>query len=168
MNEITIKYENNQMLVTSLQVAEDFGKRHDKLINEIKRIYGDLEKQGSPLNSGTPMFTKTTYIHKQNKQEYPMYLMNRDGFSLLVMGFNNTPGVLDWKLKYIEAFNKMEVKLNSPEFIMNRALEISRKQVEALMLENKELKPKGEYFDALVDRNLLTNFRDTAKEIHVK
>ncbi|NDO43203.1 hypothetical protein FMM66_12360 [[Clostridium] cocleatum] len=96
-----------------------------------------------------------------------MFTMNRDGFTLLAMGFTGKEA-LEWKFKYIEAFNNMETKLNSPEFIMNRALEISRKQVEALMLENKELKPKGEYFDALVDRNLLTNFRDTAKEIHVK
>lgn len=48
---------------------------------------------------------------------------------------------------------------------MNRALEISRKQVEQLRLENKEMKPKADYFDDLVERNLLTNFRDTAKEL---
>lgn len=34
--------------------------------------------------------------------------------------------------------------------------------------ENQRLLPKAQYFDALVDRNLLTNFRDTAKELHVK
>lgn len=96
-----------------------------------------------------------------------MYTMNRDGFTLLAMGFTGKEA-LEWKFKYIEAFNEMESKLNSPEFIMNRALEISRKQIEALMLENNELKPKGEYFDALVERNLLTNFRDTAKELHLK
>lgn len=32
----------------------------------------------------------------------------------------------------------------------------------------KAMKPKADYFDALVERNLLTNFRDTAKELHVK
>lgn len=149
MNEIQIKYENNQMLVSSLQVANDFNKRHDKLVNEIKRIYGDLENNGSPLNGGNPMFTRTTYVHEQNKQEYPMYLMNRDGFSLLVMGFNNTRDVLKWKLKYINAFNDMEAKLNSPEFIMQRALEYSKQRCEALLLENQELKPKAQFADAV-------------------
>lgn len=49
--------------------------------------------------------------------------------------------------------------------LMFRAtLETVRKQNEQLMT----MKPKAEYFDALVDRNLLTNFRDTAKELHVK
>lgn len=43
-------------------------------------------------------------------------------------------------------------------------LALVRKQNEQIKL----MKPKAEYFDALVDRNLLTNFRDTAKELHVK
>ena len=37
--------------------------------------------------------------------------MNRDGFALLVMSFNNTRNVLEWKIKYINAFNKMEEQL---------------------------------------------------------
>ena len=39
---------------------------------------------------------------------------------------------------------------------------------EMLSLENKSMKPKAEYFDNLVDRNLLTNIRDTAKQIGIK
>src|SRR5699024_2698036 len=50
---------------------------------------------------------ETTYIHPQNKQEYREFLMNRDGFTLLAMGFTGKKA-LEWKLKYIEAFNKME------------------------------------------------------------
>ena len=60
----------------------------------------------------TSMFHKTTYINEQNGQSYPMYLMNRDGFSLLVMGFTGAKA-LEWKLKYIEAFNAMEKELNN-------------------------------------------------------
>lgn len=158
MNEVTIKYENNQMLVTSLQVAEDFGKQHKTILRDIKNLVA--QNCAAKL-----VFFESEYENRGKK--YPMFTMNRDGFTLLAMGFTGKEA-LEWKFKYIEAFNNMEEKLNSPEFIMNRALEISRKQVEALMLENKELKPKGEYFDALVDRNLLTNFRDTAKEIHIR
>lgn len=36
MNEVTIKYENNQMLVTTLQVSEDFGKQHKNILRDIK------------------------------------------------------------------------------------------------------------------------------------
>lgn len=38
---------------------------------------------------------------------------------------------------------------------------------ERLQIENKDMKPKAEYFDEIVDRNGLTNFRDTAKLLGV-
>lgn len=57
------------------------------------------------------MFIKTWYKHPQNGERYAKYLMNRDGFSLLVMGFTGKKA-LEWKLKYIEAFNKMEAVIN--------------------------------------------------------
>lgn len=105
--EELVYLKNNEAVCDSLQVAERFGKRHDKLVSEIERMYGDLERLGSPQNGGHPMFQKTYYIHPQNNQKYPKYIMNRDGFSLLVMGFTGKKA-LEWKLQYIEAFNKME------------------------------------------------------------
>lgn len=51
------------------------------------------------------MFEKTTYISTRGREENE-YLMDRDGFSLLVMGFTGKKA-LEWKLKYIDAFNKM-------------------------------------------------------------
>lgn len=53
-------------------------------------------------------FIKSSYVHEQNNQRYKEYLLTRDGFSLLVMGFTGKKA-LEWKLKYIEAFNKMEL-----------------------------------------------------------
>lgn len=100
--------------------------------------------------------------------------MTRDGFSLLVMGFTGNRA-LEWKLKYIEAFNHMEAELNSPERIMARALKIAEETTNRLRIDNSRLKvenqimqPKAEYFDELVDRNLLTNFRETAAQLGVK
>lgn len=106
MNEL-VHLEHDEAVCSSLEVAEKFGKRHDKLISEIERMYSDLIGKGCTQNGGDPLFVKSSYIHPQNKQEYPMYLMNRDGFSLLVMGFTGKKA-LDWKLKYINAFNQME------------------------------------------------------------
>lgn len=48
-----------------------------------------------------------------------------------------------------------------------RALADKAEEAERLALENAEMKPKAEYFDALVDRKLNTNFRDTAKELGI-
>lgn len=46
-------------------------------------------------------------------------------------------------------FIEIEKKWNSPEYIMNRALQISKKQIERLMIENEELKPKALFADAV-------------------
>ena len=104
MNEL-VHLENNEAVCSSLEVAEKFGKRHDKLIAEIRRMYSDLIGEGSPQNGGAKFFFEATYENRG--KQYPMYLMNRDGFSLLVMGFTGKKA-LDWKLKYINAFNQME------------------------------------------------------------
>ena len=72
-------------------------------------------------------------------------------------------------------FIQLEKDWNSPEKIMARALQIAEQELEslkrknaALAEENELARPKAEYFDALVSRNLLTSFRETAKEFGVK
>lgn len=100
------------VLVSSRDVAEKFGKRHDKLMSEIERMYGELTNEGTSQNGGHPLFYKSTYVHPQNHQTYSEYLMSRDGFSLLCMGFTGKKA-LEWKLKYIQAFNEMEERLKS-------------------------------------------------------
>lgn len=69
----------------------------------------------------------------------------------------------------------LEKAWNTPEQVMARALRIAEQTIASLKTEAQqmtaqieELKPKGEYFDELVDRNLLTNFRDTAKELGIR
>jgi phage regulator Rha-like protein len=56
------------------------------------------------------MFVKSYYTVEDNNKHYTKYIMTRDGFSLLAMGFTGKKA-LQWKLKYIEAFNKMEQAL---------------------------------------------------------
>lgn len=115
-----VEVRNQQVVASSKQVAEHFGKRHDKLFFEIGRMYGELvaDKKGVAQNGGHPMFYLNEYVHPQNKQTYQEYLMNRDGFALLVMGFTGKKA-LEWKLKYIEAFNQMEEKLKTPKLSPN-------------------------------------------------
>lgn len=118
MTDIILFTQNGEPVVSSLQIAENFGKSHDNVLKGIENLIGGLVKindtPGLPKNGDTPMFYKTEYTHKQNGQTYPMYLMNRDGFSLLVMGFTGK-AALEWKLKYIQAFNEMEKKLATPQ-----------------------------------------------------
>lgn len=98
MDEL-VYLERDEAVCSSLDVSRSFGKRHD---NVLRTIVGLLENEETQK-----MFKKINYVDSQNKQQYPMYLMNRDGFSLLVMGFTGKKA-LDWKLKYINAFNQME------------------------------------------------------------
>lgn len=62
----------------------------------------------------------------------------------------------------------LEKAWNTPDQIMARALRVAEQTINGLSLQVEEMKPKADYFDELVDRNLLTSFRDTAKEFGIK
>lgn len=77
--------------------------------------------------------------------------------------------------QFRQYFIKVEEAWNSPEMIMKRALDYANEsvkklqiQVSALTVDNEIMKPKADYFDELVERNTLTNFRETAKQLEVK
>lgn len=105
MNEIILSTQNGEPVASSRQIAESFGKEHKSVLRSVE----DLVAQNCAAKS---MFYETTYENRG--KQYPMYLMNRDGFSLLVMGFTGK-AALEWKLKYIQAFNEMEKKLATPQ-----------------------------------------------------
>lgn len=94
--------KDRQAVTSSLNVAENFEKEHRVVLKAIDDLKEGLAQKYADL------FWEDTYIHPQNKQPYRVVYMNRDGFTLAVLGFNNTKRVLQFKLKYIEAFNQME------------------------------------------------------------
>jgi Rha family phage regulatory protein len=100
-NEIVFRGEDGQALTNSLLVAEKFGKEHKHVLDAIRRLMGTAEN-----SAVVEMFSESSYFNEQNKEQ-PMFLMNRDGFSLLVMGFNGKKA-MQFKLEYIGAFNRME------------------------------------------------------------
>ena len=98
--EIIGKRNEEKLITTSLKVAEVFEKEHKDVLESIRNLVAE--------NSAAKFFNETTY--KNRGREYPMYEMDRDGFSLLVMGFTGDKA-LQWKIKYIESFNAMEQEL---------------------------------------------------------
>ncbi|MCL1941983.1 MAG: Rha family transcriptional regulator [Candidatus Azobacteroides sp.] len=97
-----VNYSNGQPTTNSLLVAEKFRKRHSDVIRSIENQISTNAKLRS-------LFLSTTYEDSKGEQR-PMYIMNRDGFSLLVMGFTGKDA-LNFKLEFIEAFNVMEQRL---------------------------------------------------------
>lgn len=87
-------------------IAEKFEKRHDNVQRDIRALISTSPEWGV-LN-----FEETPYVDAQNGQTYQMYEMTRDGYSMLVMGFTGKRA-MDWKIRFLAAFNAMEAHLRS-------------------------------------------------------
>lgn len=104
--------KDQQAVTTSLQVAEVFGKEHKVVLKAIDELKEGVAENSADSFDGVAqnyadLFYEDTYIHPQNKQKYRQIIMNRDGFTLLAMGFTGKKA-LQFKLQYINAFNEME------------------------------------------------------------
>ena len=100
-NEL-LKIVNDIPTANSKDIAEHFGKEHKHVLRDIENYKKDVSNFGL-------MFFETTEPDNYGREQ-KIYLMNRDGFSLLCLGFTGKKA-LEWKLKYIDAFNKMEYEI---------------------------------------------------------
>lgn len=143
MTDLVFKGRNDQVLTNSLLVAEKFGKEHKHVLDAIRELI-----QGCAETSADPMFVETIYVNEQNRQEYPMFVMNRDGFTLLAMGFTGKKA-LKFKLDYIAAFNAMERSLKEIKTPQTYAEALRRlaDEVEAKEQIQYQLEQKTEQLD---------------------
>lgn len=144
MNDIILSTQNGEPVVSSRQIAESFGKEHKHVLDAVKNLVAENSAAKS-------MFHLSSFENRGKK--YPMYLMNRDGFSLLAMGFTGK-AALAWKLKYIAAFNEMEKQLAqrpplSRSELMAQALIAAHDELEHKNAQIAELTPKGIFADAV-------------------
>lgn len=145
MTDIILSTQNGEPVASSRQIAESFGKEHKDVLEAIRT----KTAENSAL---LEMFHLTEYTTSQNKK-LPMYLMNRDGFSFLVMGFTGKKAD-EWKLRYIQAFNAMEKQLaQRPQLsraeLMAQALIAAHDELEHKDRQIAELTPKGIFADAV-------------------
>lgn len=165
--EQLVRIENEQIVTDSRSVAEHFGKQHKNVIRDIENIISE-----SSILSRQNMFYETTYKVDGNNKSYKMYLLNRDGFSLLVMGFTGKKA-LEWKLKYIEAFNAMEEELTNKKTMVIpkdypsalRALANEYERSQKLLAENKYMFPKAEFYDTVANTESLLSMGEVAKTL---
>jgi len=108
-------------------------------------------------------YTPVIFDHPQNGQPTTDYAIKISMAKEIAMIQRNEKGK-----EARQYFIEIEKAWNSPEQVMARALEIAHRTIAGFQNQVRMLKPKADYFDALVDRKLLTNIRNTAKELHVE
>lgn len=144
---ISVRVENDQMITDSRNVSDVFNKQHRNVLRDIENLKKDV------LNFEQMFFEST--MPDSYGREQKVYFMNRDGFTLLAMGFTGSEA-MKWKLKYIEAFNALEKAWNTPEQVMARALRMADQTIDKLKNQTAELledvermKPKEIFADAV-------------------
>lgn len=139
MDSLMIFERKGAVVVSSRVIAEVFEKRHQEVLYAIEGRKCTCNGKGCPKcnNRGyqqlgliqeigdkshlSKMFIESCYVDSMNRTQRE-YLIDRDGFSLLGMGFTGSKA-LEWKLKYIQAFNAMESALKerqSSEWLITR------------------------------------------------
>lgn len=174
MDEIILRNENGQILASSREVADRFGKNHKDVLESIR----NLTAENSAVKD---MFQISQYTNSRGRN-YDQYLMNRDGFSLLAMGFTGKKA-LEWKLKYINAFNIMEEKLKSGNYLSDEEkwklqlfsddpLEVRIAHEKLCELEvakaTAPLIPKAEYHDNVLNKKGLISTTTIAKDLGLR
>ena len=165
MNNL-VEIKNNQVVVDSKSVAKKFSKNHKDVMKSIKNL---IEKDVRKI---APMFQQVETPDSYGRVQ-KAYYMNRDGFSLLVMGFTGKEAI-EWKLKYIQAFNEMEEKLKNPLALPNFSNPAEaarawadqfekRKQAEAL---NEANRPKVIFAEAVSASHSSILIGELAKLLH--
>lgn len=143
MKELVFKGNENQVLTNSLLVAEKFEKEHSKVIRDIQNLSCSDEFRAAN-------FGVSSYISLQNK-ELPMYVMTKDGFSFLVMGYTGVKAGM-FKEEYIKAFNKMEETIKNGGFNVPKsfreALLLAAEQQEVIENQQKQIEEKKAKIEA--------------------
>lgn len=187
MNELVYRGTNDQAMTNSLLVAEKFGKRHVEVLDAIRNIIVMAENSTLTDNQHIiNMFVLSEYDVPVNNgtsavRKAPVYIMNKDGFSLLVMGFNGKDA-LNFKIDFLNAFNKMESMLKSDDYILARSQEILNQRLQLAsqkvqMLEDtvqhqeqeiKQLAPRAEYTDKVLQSTATYTLTQIAHDLNMR
>ena len=157
MNQlININEEKETVSARDLHEALEIKERFSLWIDRYEELLSDygLSPVGKPteLNNG-----RGTYVQDLEDYNLPLDLAKH------ICMMTKTEKGKECRQYFID----LEKKWNSPEQVMARALKVAQQTINSLMIQTEEMKPKADYFDALVDRKLNLSFRDTAKELGI-
>lgn len=146
---------NGVLVADSLQVAESFGKSHRHVLEAVDKLVYNLAAENSAAKPEA-YFIPADYENRGKR--YRKFLLTRDGFSLLVMGFTG-PAALHWKLLYIEAFNKMEEALRSTVDIRQLVTQITTDVLRTVLPDIRQaVEPPPEIEDRRVHNSRRLDF----------
>ena len=165
--ELVFKTEKGNPATNSLLVAEKFEMQHKNVLQSIR----NLTAQNSAVRN---FYWETTYVSERGRDE-PIIVMNRDGFSLLVMGFTGSKA-LGFKLAFIDAFNKMEAMIkesqaldfSNPDTILKLAQSYKDEYDKRLLAEKKieADKPKVDFADIVIKSDKGITVGEFAKSVY--
>lgn len=121
---------------SSLDVAETFGKDHRHIMEDIRRI-----KDVISTAEFSALFILGSYKASNGKSN-PMYYMNRDGFTLLAMGYTGEK-FMKFKLAYIKQFNAMEKALNGKLIEREKGIAVRQSLTKALQQSTENVRMHG-------------------------
>ena len=144
MNELVFRGQNDQVCTSSFKVAEFFEKNHPDVVRAIDRLCDKL--QSTDFQCDAKMSTEI--IFEEHFEDIPQpnggtkkgkyFIMNKDAFTLLAMGFTGKKA-LEFKIAYIDAFNKMEAELKSQQPKQLSAAESLLQSVQLLVAHERQL-----------------------------
>lgn len=154
MNMVKIENKNGNLVVSSRVVAEQLGKRHSDVLEQIERI--------SESEDFRSLIIPSVYTVEGQNRTYKEYLLTKDGFTLYMF---NIQGYNEFKLAYINEFNRMEreLTLKKDSYMIEDPVERAKKwiaeqeekkalQIEVQVKEQviQEYKPRIEYLDTIL------------------
>ena len=153
----TVKKEE-VTVVTSLDVAETFGKEHKNVLADIRNIQNDISSA-----EFSALFYEETYAASNGKKN-PMYYMNRDGFTLLVMGYTGEKA-MQFKLAYIKQFNAMEKALIGKIKEREKGIAVRQALTKAIQQSGENDRMHGHAYSTYTDLVYKAVFGKSAKQL---
>ena len=141
-----------QPAILSTDIALRFQKKHKHVLNDINRLLSILPDSFRKPNFGPTLIDIPMPNGAVRKS--PAYLLTRDAFSLLVMGFTGTAAIR-WKLKYIEAFNALEAAALGRQTELAHEAGYAQGRDEALSLPSMQAERQAGYLAGLNEGNRL-------------
>lgn len=143
-------------VVSSLDVAETFGKEHKHVLRDIRELQCSEEFRQSN-------FGQSEYMNEQNHKQ-PMYYMTRDGFTILVMGYTGEKA-MRFKEAYIKQFNAMEAVLRGKIIEREKGIAVRQSLTKALQQSTENERMHGHAYSTYTNCIYKVLFGKNAKQI---